>query len=237
MAAAPVALQRVGQGVKAGVHGGAGRDADGHERVDDGAAGHEDRVVDGLFLRSVGDHGDLGHLAAGAGGGGHGDDRKALVREGALAAVVFLGLAVAQGDGRGELGGVQRAAAADTDDGVGLRLAAELHGLNDAGELGVLLDAAEDADDGGVLLAQLFRPGGEVATAGDHGPLYPLLGENLGKSVKAALAEIDLDRLGIDKIICHRSHPRWRRPGRRTSSCSPCASPPDPGTIRWPGRS
>ena len=124
--------------------------------------------------------------------------------------IVFNGFAVAQGDGRGKLCRVDGAAAADADDGVGLGLAGQAGGLNHAGELGVLLHAAEDGNDAAVLLLHLLRRRSKVLPAGDHAALHAELFEHFTELCKLSLAEVDLDRLGIDKLMRHRCSPQSR---------------------------
>ena len=210
MVLAPVTLQRVGHGIQTGVHGRAGRDGGAQHGVDDGHLGHEDRVVDGLLLGLVADDGDLSHFAAGSGRGRDRDDGQALCREGLLPVIVFNGFAVAQGDGRGKLRRVDGAAAADADDGVGLGLAGQAGGLNDAGELGVLFHAAEYGRDAAVLLLHLLCRRREVLPAGDYAALHTELFEHFTELCKLSLAEIDLDRLGVDKLMRHRCSPQSR---------------------------
>ena len=156
------------------------------------------------------DDGDLGHFAAGTGRGRNRDDGQAICREGLLPVIVFDGFAVAQGDGRGELRRVDGAAAADADDGVGLGLAGQTGGLNHAGKLGILLHAAEDGNDAAVLLLHLLRRRGKVLPTGDHAALHAELFEHFTELCKLSLAEVDLDRLGIDKLMRHRCSPQSR---------------------------
>ena len=234
---APVAFQRMGHGVQAGVHGRTGRHGGTQYGVDDGHLGHEDRVVDGLLLGLVADDGDLSHFTAGSGRGRDRDDGQALCREGLLPVVILDGFAVAQGDGRGKLRRVDGAAAADADDGVGLGLTGKAGGFDDAGELGILLHAAENGNDAAVLLLHLLRGRSKVLAAGDHAALHTELFKHFTELGKLSHAEINLDRLGIDKLMRHRCSPRSHQPWPRTCACWRHASLPDPGTMRWRGRS
>ena len=91
----------------------------------------------------------------------------------AAALVVVQGLARVGGDGRGKLGRVHGAAAADADDGLRAMGAAEAHGLLDAGELGVLLHLGEDGHEALVLLHHGLRLRGEVPPADQNARLTP----------------------------------------------------------------
>ena len=206
--AAPVALERVGESVKPGVHGGARRDGGEKHRVHDSRGGHEHGVIDGLFLRAVADDGDLSHLTACAGGGGDGDYGEALFGEG-LSAVIVKGLAVAERGGRGEFRGVDGAAAADTDHGVGVMSARETHRLLNAGELRILLHAGENRADTAVLFRKLLRLRGEMPAADEDAAGNGEAIKHVSQLFKSARAEIYLYGLGVNELIYHRCYPRW----------------------------
>ena len=232
MVLAPVAFQRVCHGIETGVHGGARRHGIGELRIYDRGLRHEDRVVGGLLLGPVRDHRHLRHFAAGAGRGGHGNDREALTREGFFAAVVVDRFPVAEGDGCRVLRRVDGAAAADADHRVGARLTGEARRLRNTGKLRILLHTAEDGDDAAVFLFHRFRRGGKVPSAGDHTALKAQFFQDAAELSEPAGAEPDPDRLGIHEFRHHRCSPRSRSPWRQTCACWLRASLPDPGTSR-----
>ena len=234
---APVAFECVCHGIETGVHGCARRNSTAEHRVYDGHFRHEDRVIDGLLLGLVADDGDLCHLAAGSGRCRNRDDGQALCREGLLPVIVVDGFPIAEGDSSGELRRVDGAAAADADDGVSPSLTGQAGGLDDTGELWVLLHAAEYGDNTAVIPLHLLRRRGKVSAAGDDAALQPEFFQDFTELCKLSLAEIDLDWLGIDKIMRHRSLPQSRPPWRQTCACWRHASLPDPDTSRWRGRS
>ena len=119
-------------------------------------------------------------------------------------------LGVPEGNGRCELCRVDGAAAADADDGVGPGLTGKARGLYHAGKLRVLLHPAEDGGNAAVLFLHGLGRGGEVPPAGDDAALYAALVEYRCELCERALAEIDLDRLGIDELKRHRCSPRSR---------------------------
>ncbi len=160
-----------------------------------------------------------------------------IVEEGLFPVVILKGFSVTEGDGRGEFRRVDRAAAADADHGIRFRLPGQARGLDDARELRVLLYAAKHRDDAAVLLLHLLRRRGKVLSAGDHTALQAELTQDFAELLKLSLAEINLDRLGINKLMRHRCSPRSRPPWLRTYAYSLRASLPDPGTSRLRGRS
>ena len=152
---------------------------------------------------------------------------------------VFHGLARAWGNGRGELCGVQELPPPMpmTPSALCSRLRAGTSPAH-AGELGVGLHLAENGHDGGCTRsiscsARGAKSGSQRATQ----RVMPSSGRTCPGAFKLPCAEVDLHRLGVDKLKPHRSRPQWPPPGRRTCACSRHASPPDPGTRRCSGRS
>jgi len=122
--AADIGLDGVGQRVDAGVGGDPRRQREGQLVVDERGDGHEAEARAEHFLVAglVGDDGETRRLRAGAGGGGDGDQRQAGFADIAREAVVAHLAAELAEDTYG-LGRIDRAAAAEGDDGIEIALA------------------------------------------------------------------------------------------------------------------
>ena len=165
MILAPVTLQRVSHGIKAGIHSGARRYGDCQLRIDDCSAGHEGRVIDGALLFSVADDGNLGHFAAGACCCGHCDYGKALGREGKVTVVIVQKVSVTQGSGSGKLCRIDGTAASDADYGICLKFPCKSNRFNCAAELRILFNATENSADPALRVPELLCLREEMMTA------------------------------------------------------------------------
>ena len=153
---ADVGLHRVGQRVHAGGGGDHGRQAQGQLGIQHRAEGNQRKVIDGILVVgfAVGDDGGQGGLAAGTGGGGHGNEQRRGLQH-LQQAPHFLQALARPGDARAHgLGAVHGGAAAHRDDGlaapIDVPLAGRLH-LMDGRVGGLLLN--HHAGDGRLLQA------------------------------------------------------------------------------------
>src|SRR5690606_25786218 len=119
----------------------------GHFRIENRRVRHQ-IVIQNVHLApraATLDHRDTGDLAAGARGGGYGDVRNLRLAEAHHGNVIIALAAVLQGHAD-RLGGIDDAAAADTDDDVRAQFARLEHGGIHRSQIAVLPDLIEHAD-------------------------------------------------------------------------------------------
>ena len=164
--AADVGFHCVGQRIHAGGGGQLPGQVEGHVRIEDCIMGDQREIVDGVFVVDflVGDDGRQGGFAAGAGGGGHGDEQRQAVHHVEQALHLVQRLTGPHNAGAHGLGAVHGGTAAEGDEPLAAVFQVEPAGLLHVGHGGVrhrlVVDDAADVSS----LQLLLQMGGQAQT-------------------------------------------------------------------------